>query len=135
MKCATKLLTILLVDNEIAIRSLFSLVLQGQGYTVITAADGHEAAELCRYPEEQISLLLTDLAMPRKNGIDLARELRSLWPGLPVIFMSGNRSEWDRSLGTAACMQKPFTPAALLTEVARVLSGRFPRGEMLPVMT
>ncbi len=112
-------ITILVVDDEAGIR-LFSLVLRRKGYEVITAANGPDARELW-LRHGKVSLLLTDVAMPKKNGLELARELKNLQPGLSVLLMSGNYHHWQEEPSPFRCLQKPFPPQALLQEVEREL--------------
>lgn len=115
---------ILLADDEISVRSFLSRLLKLKGYCVHPASDGEEAARLFRQHAETIGLLLTDLTMPQKDGVELARELISLCPTLPVVFMSGNYQQWQEKLATLPfpCLEKPFTPDALLRLVRSHLS-------------
>lgn len=116
---------ILLADDESSVRYFLSRLLEVKGYCVYPAADGEEAALLFREHAENIGLLLTDLTMPRKDGIELALELRRLCPPLPVVFMSGDYRDWQEKLMTLSFprLQKPFTPDALLRTVQSQLSG------------
>ncbi len=124
MRDRSRPITILLVDDEAGILSLFSLVLRSKGYEVITAANGFEALELCRRNKPKVNLLLTDVDLPKKNGLELARELRTLQPDLSVLLMSGNpsRCQDDNNTIPFAFLEKPFLPKALLQEVERELS-------------
>jgi DNA-binding response OmpR family regulator len=107
---------ILIADDENSIRCFLSRFLRAKGFCVHQAADGEEAARLFREHAENIGLLLTDLTMPRKDGVELALELKSLCPTLPVVFMSGNYGQWQEKLAALPfpCLQKPFAPDALL---------------------
>lgn len=81
---------ILLVDDEPEIRRLLSRHLQRLGYTVREAGDGEEAVALAT--AEIPDVVITDMAMPRLNGLDLLEQLRSMDPGLPVIVLTGHGS-------------------------------------------
>ena len=110
--------TILLVDDNEALRTLASKLLQEQGFRVITAGDGEEALEIFQQQPHAISLLLTDIMMPKMNGLDLADRLRQLRPELPVLFISGNPEPGSRTLGYLA---KPFTKTQLMSRVRQAL--------------
>jgi two-component system cell cycle sensor histidine kinase/response regulator CckA len=124
MSASKERLAILLADDEHSVRHFLSRLLQVKGYCVHQAADGEEAARLFRAHAENIGLLLTDLTMPRKDGVELARELTSLCPELPVVFMSGNYPQWRAKLGALPfpCLEKPLAPDALLRIVQSQLS-------------
>ncbi|HEY6903896.1 MAG TPA: PAS domain S-box protein, partial [Candidatus Acidoferrales bacterium] len=81
--------TILLVEDEPAVRELARMVLSEHGYTVIEAQDSEEAVRLAGRRGSEIHLLLTDVVMPRMSGHDLAKHLTALYPNLRVLYMSG----------------------------------------------
>jgi DNA-binding NtrC family response regulator len=124
MSASKERLAILLADDESSVRHFLSRLLQVKGYCVHQAADGEEAARLFREHAENIGLLLTDLTMPRKDGLELALELTHLCPTLPVVFMSGNYVQWQEKLEDLPfpCLEKPFAPDALLRIVQSHLS-------------
>jgi two-component system, cell cycle sensor histidine kinase and response regulator CckA len=118
--------TILLVEDEGAVRSFARRTLEAQGYTVLEAANGLEALRIAQeYGLERIDLVLTDVVMPQLGGIALVEQLRALRPDVKVLFMSGY-AEDDASLfgqmrQGAAFLPKPFTPAVLAQRVWDVL--------------
>lgn len=118
---------VLVVDDEPAIRSLVSRVLQGSGYGVVVARDGAQALELLERRKDGIHLVLTDIQMPRLGGLELGRELAARQWRIPVLYMSANPPDalisGDR-LSQAACLQKPFSIRTLITSVRRLLAGR-----------
>jgi CheY-like chemotaxis protein len=120
--------TILLVEDEAAIRKLIQTVLRQRGYHIISACDGAEAVELAREPETKIDLVITDVVMPRLSGIELAKQLRTTRPGLKMIFMSGYAQEGSFAktpMGEdAEILEKPFSPTLLLGVVRRLLDQR-----------
>ena len=121
--------TILLVEDETAIRLICYEVLAGAGFALLTAQDGPEALRLGTDPLLQpIDLLLTDVFLPGGlNGIQLAQQLADRHAGLKVLYMSGTPSTYlvgQRLLiPTSPFLAKPFTVSALLAKVNEVLSG------------
>jgi len=117
--------TVLVVDEEAAVRSLAGMVLRRHGYTVIEAAGSGDAFLAWQRRPEPIHLLLTDVSLPRMSGRDLAGRLRQLWPQLNVLYMSGFAPTAVIRHGVvgrdAAFLQKPFTAAALVRAVRRAL--------------
>jgi signal transduction histidine kinase len=116
--------TILLVEDEEAVRDLALEVLRGQGYTVLSARHGAEAMLICEQHRGTIDLLLTDVVMPGMSGMDLAERLTATRPRMRILFTSGyagDRLGQRRFTGDPAeLLQKPFTPEGLLQRVRRV---------------
>lgn len=116
-------LTILVVDDMAGIRGLLRKVLTGAGYKVIEAADGKQALQQMR--TSQVDLLLTDLVMPEKDGIEAIRTIHMQWPELKIIAMSGEFGgqflHAAELLGANASLPKPVRPEVLLDVVRRVL--------------
>ncbi|NDY43216.1 PAS domain-containing protein, partial [Dissulfurirhabdus thermomarina] len=102
--------TILLVEDEPAIRQMFVSALQGFGYTVLPAADPDEAEDLLRRHRDAVDLLVTDIKMPGRNGIELHRALGRERPGLKVIFMSGYADAALLDEAFPADARPPFLP-------------------------
>jgi CheY-like chemotaxis protein len=119
--------TVLLVEDDAALRGIVKELLEEAGYNVF-AADPDEALELASAEHTRIDLLLTDVAMPGLTGPDLTRRLREVQPGLPVLFMSGHSEsgvlEGDPLAPGAAFLQKPFASDVLLRKVRQVLDDR-----------
>ena len=119
--------TVLVVDDEPAVRSMSARILRRGGFHVVEAATGAEALALVGL-EGPPRLVLTDLMMPGMGGVELARRLKERWPALPVVFMSGYWAEEltrQGLLGGGAdrdLIQKPFTPDALVARVAAAIS-------------
>ncbi|MCL6541350.1 MAG: response regulator [Roseiflexus sp.] len=114
--------TILLVEDDLAVRTLTARVLRTHGYIVLEAGDGHEALTLA--DERPIHLLLSDHVIPHMSSESLAHHLTSLIPQMKVLFMSGYVVEPRpdvQPLQEATVLQKPFTPTALLQRVRAVL--------------
>jgi DNA-binding response OmpR family regulator len=105
--------TILVVDDEDAIRRMISIVLRQGGYAVLEAADGETAEHTYRRHRGEIDLLLTDVCLPGPNGPELAASLRESEPDLHVLFMSG----LPEAEAHAPFLRKPFGVAELLHRV------------------
>jgi CheY-like chemotaxis protein len=111
---------ILLVDDEPIVRTVFRNLLIRAGYRVIEAGDGVEA--LVRLGTTgAISLLLTDASMPRMDGAMLITRVRSAWPRLPIIMVTGH--EGVDAPGADLVLEKPLRGHALLAAVAGLLDG------------
>jgi signal transduction histidine kinase/DNA-binding response OmpR family regulator len=120
--------TILVVEDEDAVRKLVVSVLSGLGYGVLQASEGMEALEAARVNAGGIDLLLTDVVMARMGGRELASRLRLLNPSIRVAYMSGYTEEAIVRHGVldaeAHFLQKPFSPGALARRIREVLDGR-----------
>jgi|HubBroStandDraft_1064217.scaffolds.fasta_scaffold361526_1 two-component system cell cycle sensor histidine kinase/response regulator CckA len=110
--------TILVVEDDFDICALTRMFLENAGYTVVTADDGEEGLRVYKRHQPSIALLLTDIAMPKMNGVDLADRVLQLDSHLPVLFMSGDVPRRDLRFG---CLAKPFKFAELVGRVAQVL--------------
>jgi PAS domain S-box-containing protein len=117
--------TLLLVEDEPALRDLAKRVLEGRGYTVLAAPDGEAGLRAARIFSGPIDLLVTDLVMPRMNGRQLAKELKVERPGIRVLFMSGYTDSVLGGLGSFdpgdELLDKPFLPDQLASTVREVL--------------
>lgn len=118
--------TVLVVDDDLAVRSLASTVLQEAGYTVELAEDGIEAVERLRQLGDQVSLVLLDLTMPQLGGAEAALQLRRIQPQIPIVAMSGygDTEVMERFSGARIddFLLKPFNPDQLAAKVRDVLS-------------
>jgi two-component system, cell cycle sensor histidine kinase and response regulator CckA len=118
--------TILLVEDEAAVRELAVRVLRGQGYTVLEAGDGLQALQLIAQEQAaQVDLLVTDVVMPGLGGGQLAERLIAMRPGIKVLFTSGYTQDAVLHAGQLApgthFLHKPFSPAALAHKVRGLL--------------
>jgi two-component system, cell cycle sensor histidine kinase and response regulator CckA len=116
--------TILLVEDEEAVRVFASKALERQGYTVLEARHGRDALLRLAQHEGPIQLVITDIVMPEMGGGELARRLAAERPDLRVLYMSGY-ADGETALrglaGGAAYLQKPFTSDVLAKKVREVL--------------
>ena len=115
---------ILVVDDEPGVRRYVSRILEDEGFQVAEAADGAEALELVRAEPGGWSLVVSDIVMPRCNGVELHQALAGLVPGVPIILMSGHATADLLERGIVApcgVLAKPFDAERLLDEVRRCL--------------
>jgi CheY-like chemotaxis protein len=117
--------TILLVEDEDAVRELARTVLESHGYSVIEAVSAEEAQALAAKRGGKIDLLLTDVVMPAMSGRDLARRISAQSPQTRVLYMSGYTDNVIAQGGVLEAgmsfLQKPFSPRALAAKVREVL--------------
>jgi two-component system, cell cycle sensor histidine kinase and response regulator CckA len=113
--------TILLVEDEDAVRSLSRLALQASGYTVLEARNGQEGFFVAQQHAGPIHVLVTDVVMPRMSGRQLVELLAPVRPQMRTLYISGYSDE-ALSFETDTCfLQKPFTPMSLARKVREVL--------------
>ena len=117
--------TILAVDDSASMRQMVRFTLKQAGYEVIEAVDGMEALELAR--GKSVDLVLTDVNMPRMDGITLVRELRQLatYKFVPMLMLTTESSTEKKMLGKQAgatgWLVKPFNPEKLLATISKVM--------------
>lgn len=120
---ARERVTIVVADDEDISRETIATSLRQSGYFPVEVADGQEAID--RIGEGGIDLLITDLVMPRKEGIETIRELRRTHPELPIIAISGavegGYLKAAGKLGACATLAKPFGSGELLEAVSAAL--------------
>jgi two-component system, cell cycle sensor histidine kinase and response regulator CckA len=113
---------VLLVDDERSLRAYASEVLCREGFEVVEAADGADALAIVQRMHGAVNVLLTDIKMPRMTGIELVTIVRTDFPGIPVVYISGEalRDGLHNPCARVAFLQKPFGPQALLDAVRTV---------------
>ncbi|MBA3579596.1 MAG: response regulator [Gemmatimonadaceae bacterium] len=120
--------TILLAEDEAAVRALVRRMLENNGYTVLVARDGSEAIRLAAAHAGAIDLFLTDVIMPGTGGVELARRIREHCPDTPVLYMSGYNDEDIARRGGlgehSRLLPKPFTAAVLALAVRAALEAK-----------
>lgn len=124
----TKQATVLVIDDDPALRGLLRKTLEHDGHHVLTASEGAEGLEL--YRSVDCDIVVTDLFMPGKDGIETIQELRMEFPEARIIAMSGGASTGDmgslmdaRMLGADLALPKPFTMASMSKAVQSLLDG------------
>jgi two-component system, cell cycle sensor histidine kinase and response regulator CckA len=117
--------TVLVVEDQEAVRGLARRILEEHGYQVLEAASGAEAHAVASRHAGEIDLLLTDVVMPGMDGYLLSEEMRDLRPNLRTILMSGYGADLiahrDALASGLAYIQKPFRPEELATKVREIL--------------
>ena len=123
--------TILVAEDEDAVRRLVRRILEARGYNVLTARDGTEATRLAEAHAGSIGLLLTDVIMPGLGGVELGARIQRLSPGIRLLYMSGYVAEYIDRRGVLTegtnVLEKPFTGTALARAVRDALDA--PRAE------
>ena len=114
---------ILLIDDDSELREVLSQTLSQAGYEVTTASDGRQASAL--YRRNPPDIVITDIYMPNKDGLEALMELRHGFPDVKVIAVSGGVSKQNilqvaTALGASCTLAKPFQPAELLAAVEKV---------------
>ncbi len=125
--------TILLVDDEASVRSYIRNILRLEGFQVLEGVDGVDAMQQVERRQSPVDLLVTDIRMPRMDGIALARSMNQRFPATPVLYISGFpfdlEEERTRHPATVcAFVAKPFSRQTLVEAVRKCL----PRGPVKP---
>lgn len=126
--------TILLVDDEEPIRHLIREILERRGYRVLLAGDGPAALKVSSDFREEIHLLLTDIVMPRMNGLEVAKCLALQRPSIKILYMSGYLEAVaieERTAPGRYFLRKPFLAQSLSRKVGEVLNDCAP----MPIST
>jgi two-component system cell cycle sensor histidine kinase/response regulator CckA len=118
---------VLVVDDESTVRRFARRVLVEHGYDVHEAGDGSEALDVVRGLYDRLDVVVSDIVMPRLNGVELLRQLAMVRPELPVILMSGYAGPQLAHRGIEApcsILAKPFSAETLVAEVRRCIRGQ-----------
>jgi PAS domain S-box-containing protein len=122
---STKVGTIMVVEDEKSVRDITAHILKKAGFTVLLAGDGIEALEIFQTHRDAVDAVVSDMAMPRMGGLEVARELKALRPDLPIVLMSGFSVKeitlQSAGFGVAGFVQKPFNAVELVTTVRTAL--------------
>jgi PAS domain S-box-containing protein len=118
--------TILVVEDESAVRRFVKRALERRGFEILEAADGAEALHLVKSHRGPIDAVVTDVDMPQMSGIEFARELARSHPETPVLFLSGSSRDFlddpDAQQALGHFLQKPFTEEAIIDELRRLIA-------------
>jgi CheY-like chemotaxis protein len=118
--------SVLVIDDDAAARRLFTEVLTREGHKVRSSADGQLGLQ--QFKEARPDVVVTDLIMPNREGIETIRAMRAFDPSVPIIAMSGNAGakfmnflKVAKLSGAVLTLEKPFTPEKLVAAVSQVL--------------
>jgi CheY-like chemotaxis protein len=114
---------LLFIDDDQSVREMVAPALKEQGYRVMTAANGAEALALLEGQERELRLVLSDIAMPVMDGLEITDKLHARWPNLPIVLISGTFDIEKQPLpkGAIAVLPKPFRLEQLLAVTAEAL--------------
>jgi two-component system cell cycle sensor histidine kinase/response regulator CckA len=118
---------VLIVDDEQVVREYTGRVLEAAGYHTDAAQDGEEALEMIRRQPGAFDAVVSDVVMPRLNGVDLVRQLAAISPAIPVLLVSGYAEAELAERGIAvSCgmLAKPYLPEQLLAALRRCIDDR-----------
>ncbi|HVP85596.1 MAG TPA: response regulator [Rhizomicrobium sp.] len=117
---------ICVIDDDESVRQTVGRILRGAGYAVVEAKDGEVGLRVVE--REMPAMIVTDIVMPNREGIETIREAKQRFPSIPIIAISGGGRlgpdgflELAVKLGADDCLAKPFRPAELLDKVSRLL--------------
>jgi DNA-binding response OmpR family regulator len=118
---------VLVVDDESLVRMCVARALEAEGYTVVAARDGAQALEILGDAEVHIDLVLTDVNMPRLNGLELGRRIAEMNTRMPVLYLSAELPDAlvtsEAGSTVAPFLLKPFSIAGLVAAVVGLLAG------------
>jgi PAS domain S-box-containing protein len=119
--------TILVAEDEIIVREYLKSLLERAGYRVVVAGDGEEAVAMFE-EHDDISLVLSDVVMPKKNGVEIHKEMKKRKPGIKMIFISGYSADAIRKMGNieegVEYIAKPFDKSRILSKIREVLDNK-----------
>jgi CheY-like chemotaxis protein len=123
--------TVLVIDDDRMVRETVKIILEGAGHTVLLAGNGREGLKM--FSATSPDIVITDILMPEKEGIETIADLRRLRPDLPIIAISGggrignmNFLKLAESFGASHTLTKPFEPEEILRLVAELTSSATP---------
>ena len=117
---------VLVVEDDRAIREMCTVILEGENYTVFKADNGKEATKVLD-EESDIDLIITDIIMPEKEGIQFIREVKRTYPDIKILAISGGGAidakqylELAQNLGADSILEKPFDDQDLLEAIDKI---------------
>jgi CheY-like chemotaxis protein len=121
---------ILVVDDEPFVRDMMTAMIKPAGYDVVEAVNGAEAFNVCK--KEAVDLIITDIVMPEKNGIDLIMNVKKEYPDIPIIAVSGGGGitgrydylEIAKLVGANNILKKPFEIDELRSAVSNAIENQ-----------
>lgn len=117
--------TVLLADDDPDIRDLFRCTLEAADFNVIEAEDGDKAVKLFTSRKDEISIFLSDVMMPKKNGVEAYIEIKKINPDIKALLMSGHSPDFliNKIISEDKCkfLMKPIAPLELLKQISEML--------------
>lgn len=117
---------ILIVDDEESVRKPLRILLERRNYTIVEASDGVEALDCIR--DQPVDLVISDVVMPRKGGIEMTMDIHNQFPTIPMVLMTGKMPTDNDSVrnlmqrfGASRMLRKPFSKADFLSAVSQAL--------------
>ncbi len=113
---------VLLVDDELPVRTFIAKALQREGFEILEAGDGQDALGVLQQMGGDVDVLVTDIKMPRMTGIELVEKVKTEFPGVPVVYISGEhlKEQLHNPSKRVVFLQKPFRPQAMLDAIRAV---------------
>ena len=113
---------VLLVDDELPVRTFIAKILQREGFEILEAGDGLDALAVLQQMSGDVDVLVTDIKMPRMTGIELVEKVKAEFPGVPVVYISGEhlQEQLHNPSRRVVFLQKPFRPQAMLDAIRAV---------------
>lgn len=117
---------VLCVDDQQQVLKVLQMMLQKLGYHVVAKNDSVQALDLFQQAPEQFALVITDIVMPKMNGIELAKKMMCIRPDIPIVFCSGYSDSFSheeaKNMGISDYLAKPITMEKLASTIERLLS-------------
>ena len=117
---------VLVVEDDRAIREMCTVILKGENYTVLKAVNGKDATKILD-EESDIDLIITDIIMPEKEGIQFIREVKRTYPDIKILAISGGGAidakqylELAKNLGADSILEKPFDDQDLIEAINKI---------------
>jgi signal transduction histidine kinase/CheY-like chemotaxis protein len=117
---------VLVVDDEPAVRRLLARILRSRGYDVFETEDAHSALAFMSSTNRQMDLVVTDVVMPSMSGVRLAEQIKTQWPSVKILFVSGfpnSEAVPTSEMSSIPLLGKPFSPDEIETKVRELLDG------------
>ena len=114
------------IDDDQRVREAVCAVLDAAGFVTVQAGDGEVGSKLVR--EMSPAIVITDIVMPNREGIETIQALRMDFPEMPILAMSGSHGpgkdylDWAQGVGADDCLAKPFNPAELIRKVTQLIA-------------
>lgn len=122
------MINILVIDDEIKVREILKKMLERKGYSVYLAENGDEGLEICK--DHNLDLMIVDMVMPGKNGLDIIKEVKRDYPDIKIIAISGGyligpKRYLDnaKAFGADRFFEKPFTSDEIYSAIKELVAG------------